>query len=169
MMSHIQRLELISQKIRNEKVMSVDDLQIEVSKALDDILQILKSYKRQIDEIDIAANRRRFFWTKVLRMAVPHDGVDVGVEDVAEGGEARRTEGCASWEGTLMTDERFKEIDEFRLEHDHLPDGAFFQLGIERGISFDEWVAWCKKDIKRDLDERFPETEPHGPEKQGWH
>jgi hypothetical protein len=39
--------------------LSQEELQVEVEKALDAILQVLKSHKRLIDDVEL--NKRRFF------------------------------------------------------------------------------------------------------------
>ena len=41
---------------------------------------------------------------------------------------------------------RFEEIAAFRDTYDDLPDGAFFALAEEQGITTDDWVWFAKKE-----------------------
>lgn len=45
-------------------------------------------------------------------------------------------------------DERYERINEFRIENDDMPDGAFFALSAEQGISVDDW-AWFADEHER--------------------
>lgn len=56
--TNLERLELICQRLRG-RPLSQEELQVEVEKALDAILQVLKSHKRLIDDVEL--NKRRFF------------------------------------------------------------------------------------------------------------
>ena len=48
-----------------------------------------------------------------------------------------------------MHDERYEEIDAFRLKNDDLPDGAFFALAEEQGIGPSDWVDWVEEYERR--------------------
>lgn len=45
-------------------------------------------------------------------------------------------------------DKWFEEINNFRLEFDDLPDGAFYALAEEHGIEIDDW-AWFADECER--------------------
>lgn len=62
MIRHIEHLQLLMQGMRNRRYNSVEELQVEVEKALDDIVQILKAYDRRIQDAETDAQRARRFY-----------------------------------------------------------------------------------------------------------
>ncbi len=48
-----------------------------------------------------------------------------------------------------MTEKRFERIAKFRDTYDDLPDGAFFALAEEQGISVDDWAWFAKQEEQR--------------------
>ena len=59
--THMERLELTVQRLRSAREMETAELQMETMKAIDEILMVLKEQKRRLDEIEVTANRRRFW------------------------------------------------------------------------------------------------------------
>lgn len=57
---------------------------------------------------------------------------------------------------------RYDTINEFRIQHDDLPDGAFFAIAEEQGITIDDW-AWFAIEHER----RHPNTVPRAVPDQG--